>query len=196
MWIFRGSADFWMQKVRTKQTCDLPAPVTHILHELATHRTDLLAQSRTEHHDLLLVGRQSEDLLHVTPHVCGGIEAFSQSSHLIHHFYVRRKMEALLTQLFQHLVALVQHKVLDVLHAEGLVPNEGQGAPRSPHNNVRAVLLQGVLVVLDGHPPEEHGNLHAGHVLGEALVLLADLEGQLPSVAHHQNGHLRSNTHI
>lgn len=102
-------------------------------------------------------------------------------------------MENLLTQLFQHLIALVEHKVLDVLHAEGLVPNEGQGAPRSSHDDVGAVLLQGVFVVLDGHPPKEDGDLHAGHVLGEALVLLADLEGQLSSVAHHQDRHLKGN---
>lgn len=33
-------------------------------------------------------------------------------------------------------------------------------------------------------------NLDAGHVLGEVLVLLADVEGQLPRVAHDQDGHL------
>ena len=32
--------------------------------------------------------------------------------------------------------------------------------------------------------------LDAGHVLGEPLVLLADLEGELPGVAHHEHGDL------
>lgn len=44
---------------------------THVLHELAADRPDLLAERGTEHHTLLLVGRQLEDVLHVTPHVCG-----------------------------------------------------------------------------------------------------------------------------
>lgn len=42
---------------------------TYVLHELATDWSDLLAQSCTEHHDLLLVGCDLEDFLHVTPHV-------------------------------------------------------------------------------------------------------------------------------
>lgn len=33
-------------------------------------------------------------------------------------------------------------------------------------------------------------HLHTGQELAEPLVLLADLEGQLPGVAHHQHGHL------
>lgn len=32
--------------------------------------------------------------------------------------------------------------------------------------------------------------LNSGHILGEALVLLADLEGQFSRVAHHQDRHL------
>ena len=34
--------------------------------------------------------------------------------------------------------------------------------------------------------------LDVGHELGEPLVLLADLEGQLTGVAHHQHGNLTS----
>ena len=95
-----------------------------------------------------------------------------------------------LTELLQHLVALVQDKVLDVLQDQGLPADQGQRAARRPDHNVGAVLLQHLLVLLDGHAAEEHGRSHRGHVLGEALVLLADLEGQLPRVAHDQNGDL------
>jgi len=45
---------------------------THVLHELAADGADLLAECGAEHHALLLVGRQPEDILHVTPHVCRG----------------------------------------------------------------------------------------------------------------------------
>ena len=43
---------------------------TYILHELLADGTDVLGERGGEHHDLLLVGRVPEDLLHVTPHVC------------------------------------------------------------------------------------------------------------------------------
>lgn len=96
----------------------------------------------------------------------------------------------LLTQLLQHFITLIKHKVFDVLQAEALVVDEGQGTSRSSDDNVRTVLLQDFLVLLDGQATKEHGHLDTGHVLGEALILFADLEGQLSSVAHYKNRHL------
>lgn len=96
----------------------------------------------------------------------------------------------LLTKLLQHPIALVKHKVFDVLHVEGLVADEGQGTSWSSYDNVRAVLLQDVLVLLHGQAAKEHRHLYSGHVLGEALVLFADLEGQLSRVAHYKDRHL------
>jgi hypothetical protein len=61
---------------------------------------------------------------------------------------------------------------------------------RRSHHKVGAVLLQCVLVLLDGQAPEDHGCLDGRHVLGEALILFADQEGQLSCVAHHQHRHL------
>lgn len=81
--------------------------------------------------------------------------------------------------------------MFDVLQTEGLVPDERQDATRRPDDNVRAVLLQDVLVLLDGHAAEEHGRFDCGQVLGEALVLFTDLEGQFPRVTHDQHRHLR-----
>lgn len=43
--------------------------VTHVLHELATDRPDFFAECSTEHHALLLMGGQPEDILHVPPHI-------------------------------------------------------------------------------------------------------------------------------
>lgn len=95
-----------------------------------------------------------------------------------------------LTQLFQHFIALIKHKVFDVLQAEGLVVDQGQGTSRSSNHNVRAVLLKDFFILLYSQATKEHGHLDTWHVLGEALILFADLEGQLPSVAHDKNRHL------
>ena len=43
--------------------------VTYILHELLADGPDVLAECGAEHHDLLLVRRRTEDLLHVASHV-------------------------------------------------------------------------------------------------------------------------------
>lgn len=44
--------------------------ITYILHEFAADWSDLLAQCCTEHHDLLLMGCDLEDVLYITSHVC------------------------------------------------------------------------------------------------------------------------------
>ena len=43
--------------------------VTYVCHELFTRRPDILCQSCTEHHDLLVVWRGSENFLNITTHV-------------------------------------------------------------------------------------------------------------------------------
>ena len=42
----------------------------YIGHEFLADWPDLAAQGGTEHHDLLVMGGQLEDGLHVGPHVC------------------------------------------------------------------------------------------------------------------------------
>jgi hypothetical protein len=44
--------------------------LAHRLHELFTGGSDLLGEGGGEHHDLLVVGSSSEDLLDVSSHVC------------------------------------------------------------------------------------------------------------------------------
>merc|ERR1719336_2444938 len=58
-----------------------------VLHELLVHGSDILGESGAEHHNLLLVGRGTENLLHIAAHV----------------------------ELLKHLVALVKDKVLQIL---------------------------------------------------------------------------------
>lgn len=45
--------------------------VTHVRHELLASDANLLGQRSAEHHDLLVVGRNSENFLDVSTHVCG-----------------------------------------------------------------------------------------------------------------------------
>lgn len=47
---------------------------THILHELPADWPDLLAQGGAEHHTLLLMGRQTKDLLYIPAHVWMGCQ--------------------------------------------------------------------------------------------------------------------------
>lgn len=86
-----------------------------------------------------------------------------------------------LTKLLQHFVTLIQDEVLDVLEVEGLVSAEGQDAAGGPDHDVGAVVLHHLLVLLDADPTKEHCRLSVVEVLTEPLVLLVDLEGQLPA---------------
>ena len=89
----------------------------------------------------------------------------------------------ILTQLLQHFVTLIQDKVLDVLGVEGLVLDQGQDPPRGTHHDVRAVVLQHLLVLLDADTTKEDRDLDVVKVLTETLVLLVNLEGQLPRMS-------------
>src|SRR5438067_489736 len=92
-----------------------------------------------------------------------------------------------ITQLFKHLVALIENEVLQVLQIKFLGAHQGQDATGSADDDVRVRRLENLLVVGDVHSTEEHRHFGGGHVLREALVLLADLEGQLAGVTHYQH---------
>lgn len=88
------------------------------------------------------------------------------------------------TELLQHFVTLIQHEMFDILQAEGLAPDQSEDTAWRSDHNVRAVFLQDFFILLDGKTAEEHCGFYSGHILGETLVLFADLEGQLSCVAH------------
>lgn len=67
--------------------------------------------------------------------------------------------------------------MFEMLQVEFLVLDEGQNATGSSDNNMGARGLENFFIFLDGHSPEEDGDLGSGHVLGKSLVFLADLEG-------------------
>lgn len=55
--------------------------------------------------------------------------------------------------------------MLQVLGVEGFVPNQRQDPPGSAHNNVGAVVLQGLLILLDRDPTKENCDLDILKVL-------------------------------
>ena len=127
----------------------------YVLHKLTTHRTDLLAQRRTEHHDLFVVWRLLEDILDITAHV----------------------------ERLEHLVALVEDKVLALLQIDRLFAEKREEAAWSGDNNVRRLRLQDVQIPLDANAAIEDIDLDRRHVLCEARELVSDLKGKLARVA-------------
>ena len=101
------------------------------MHEFFADFTRFFGEGGGEHHDLFLVWRLSEDFLDVAAHV----------------------------QSVQHFVALVEDKVLDALEVEGLGADQSEDAAGGADDNARAVLLQRLLVLVNGHAAEEDGHL-------------------------------------
>lgn len=69
--------------------------------------------------------------------------------------------------------------MFDVLEVEAAVSTEGQDPARCSHDNVGAVALKGLLVLLDADSTKEDSRLHIVKVLAEPFILLVDLEGKL-----------------
>merc|ERR1719507_2643923 len=138
---------------------------SYVLHELLADWSDVLGEGGAEHHHLLLVGSRAENLLHVASHV----------------------------QLLKHLVTLIQDKVLQILQRKLLGSDQSQNPARGAGHNVGAVVLQHLLVLGNGKSSEEHTNLDCREELAEPLIFLADLERQLPGVAHDQHRDLSIN---
>ena len=63
------------------------------------------------------------------------------------------------TELLQHLVTLVQDKVLQVLQRQLLTFDESKDSAGRAHHNVGTVVLQNLLVLRDGHSTEEDTDL-------------------------------------
>lgn len=88
----------------------------------------------------------------------------------------------------QELVALIEHEVLHLRQVQGLLGRgEVQNTAGGADDDVGHLHLQGGHVGLDVDSSVEHAGLDVGQVLGEALVLLLDLEGQLAGVAQHDD---------
>jgi len=95
-----------------------------------------------------------------------------------------------LTRLVEHLVTLIENKVLEVSKTEMPVTHESVDTTRRSDDNVRVSILvtKELDILLHGCASVEHTNPNIGQELGEAVVLVADLVGQLTGVAHDEDG--------
>ena len=93
------------------------------------------------------------------------------------------------TGLVKHLIALIKDEVLQIGKAEVPVADESVDTAGGTNNNVGVSVLVGkkLDVRLDGCSAVEDTDPDIGQELGETVVLVPDLVGQLTSVAHDQN---------
>lgn len=91
----------------------------------------------------------------------------------------------MLTDLLEHLVTLVENKVLDARAIEDLVPGKRVHTPRCANDDVGALglVFEQRLVLLDGGTAVDDRRPDIGHVFAEAGVFVANLVGQLTRVA-------------
>ena len=101
----------------------------------------------------------------------------------------------MLTDLIEHLVALVEDEHAHAAEPQVLVTNKSIETTGRADNDVRMcfLVLEHLGIFLNGSTTVEDTRLDVGHVLAEAVILVADLEGELTSVAHDQHGALASN---
>lgn len=95
----------------------------------------------------------------------------------------------------KHLVAFIKDKDTNTSEAENLVANQGVETARGSDDDVRAsvLVLNDLDILLDWSTAVEHASLDVGHILAETVVLVANLESQLASVAHNKDGDLAIN---
>lgn len=155
-----------------------------VLHEFAADWFDVIGQGGAEHHHLLLLRGGTEDFLDVAAHI------LISSAPLAWMEVKYGLQQAKLTNLIEHLVALIQDEDTDATQAQELVANQSVKSARGTDNDVRVglLVLEDLGILLDGSTTVEHASLDVGHVLGESVVLIANLECQLAGVAHDQNG--------
>lgn len=93
------------------------------------------------------------------------------------------------TRLIQHLVTLVENKVLQVGETEVPVTHERVDTTGCADDDVRVGVLvaKKLDVLLDWSSSVKDTNLNIRQELGEAVVLVPDLVGQLTGVAHDQD---------
>ena len=98
---------------------------------------------------------------------------------------------ARLTKLFQHLITLVQNKMLHVLCVENLVPCKSIQTAWRGHNDMRAFafVAEYFSVLCDWRTAIKSVDTNIGHVFSEAGVFVFYLESQLPSMTKHENRH-------
>mmetsp|Transcript_59286 Transcript_59286/g.168586 ORF Transcript_59286/g.168586 Transcript_59286/m.168586 type:complete len:469 (-) Transcript_59286:2-1408(-) len=135
------------------------ADLVGVLHELLAQRPRLGCHGGAEHHNLFLLRGLDEDLLDVFAHV----------------------------QLVQALVALVEHELGQLVELQVLLAKKAEDAAGRTDQNLRAGLLEHLLVLANGDAAIDNATLHVREVLGEAVELVLDLVRELTRVADHHS---------
>lgn len=94
-----------------------------------------------------------------------------------------------LTDLVEHLVALIENKLLDAAESKMLVSNKRIETSWCGDNDVWVglLLVQNIDVILDWSTTVEDRSLDVWEVFAESCILVLDLEGQLTCVAHDED---------
>lgn len=97
-----------------------------------------------------------------------------------------------LTESFQHLVAFVQNKVLDLRAVQSLVLGQSQHTTRGSNGNVgtSVLVLELLNVARDGRSTVKDLSSDVGHEFRETLELVLDLVGEFSSVAENNDAGL------
>jgi len=151
-----------LQAMQGQSSLVIDCDLKGLLHKLLADRAHLRVQRRREHHHLLLVRRLLEDGLNIGPHV----------------------------ESCQHVVTLIQDKVLEIGRVEVLAADECQNAAGCAHNNRRRVFLESSDVLGDRlatiHNLDRHFLLVV--VSRKSIVFFFDLERELAGMTHDQHG--------
>jgi hypothetical protein len=135
------------------------------LAKLFADGANFLRERGAEHHHLLIVGRLAKDLLNIAAHI----------------------------ELREHLIALIEHKMLDLVeHHPPSANDEIDHAARGADNDVGAVVLQKLTVLRNGDASVKYGTLDVLEVLGKPLVLVVNLKCELTGVAQDDDADLPS----
>jgi len=137
------------------------------VHESASNVLGVTREGGREHHYLLLTRSCLENLLNNLTHL----------------------------DVVQERVALIKDKALELANVKILLVDQLLNTTGSTNDDVRAVCLEDILVLLNRDTAEEDLGLDLREVLGEAKELLANLEGKLTSVAQDDCVHTLG-THI
>lgn len=91
-----------------------------------------------------------------------------------------------LTNLIQHLVTFIEHKVFDISKGEVLVSKQSVESTRGSDNDVGVLflVLQELYILGHGCTTVEYSGLDVWEVLAESSIFVLNLVSQLTSMAH------------
>lgn len=160
-----------LQTVKSELGVIVDVDLERVSHELLADGANLLGEGGAEHHNLLVGGGSTENLLDIAAHV--------YSKRVLDNANIATENLSWLTNLVEHLVTLIEDESLDVAQRELLITDQGVQTTGGGDDNVGVglLVLEKLDVLLDGGTTVEDRGLDIGEVLGETSVLVLDLVG-------------------